>query len=94
MAQDLHSLLAQPSPCIPSRPRDRELTGGCVGTHNGDDLLNATSFPEMDYALGAPHGKAQETEPGSNVWRRAFASGTVATWDNNKKTGSVAWAGR
>ena len=65
-----------------------------AGTHNGDDLLNATSFQEMDYALGAPHGKAQETEPGSNVWRRAFASGTVATWDNNKKTGTVAWAGR
>ena len=28
----------------------------CV--HNGDDLLNATSYPEMDYKLGAPHGTA------------------------------------
>ena len=62
----------------------------CV--HNGDDLLNATSFPEMDYKLGAPHGTAQETAVDSGIWVRRFASGTVATWDNNKKSGSVEWA--
>jgi hypothetical protein len=48
----------------------------------------------MDYKLGAPHGKATETEPGSNIWRRAFASGTVVTYDNTKQTGKIAWAGQ
>ena len=61
-------------------------------THNGDDLLNATAFPEMKYYLGAPAGPAEETRAGSNVWHRAFASGTTVVWDNNRRTGSVAWA--
>lgn len=62
----------------------------CV--YNGDDLLSHTSFPEMDYVLGEPKGPAKETKQGSNVWMRHFASGTVVTYDNNKKTGNVAWA--
>jgi hypothetical protein len=63
-------------------------------THNGDDLLNATSFQEMDYHLGAPDGKAKETESGSGIWRRRFGSGTVVTWDNKKHTGTISWAGQ
>ena len=51
-------------------------------------------FPEMDYKLGAPQGKAQETNPGSNIWRRAFASGTIVTYDNSKHTGKIVWAGQ
>ena len=63
-------------------------------TYNGDDLLAHTSFPEMDYPLGKPRGPAKETAPGNNIWVRHFASGTVATWDNNKKTGRVAWGNK
>jgi hypothetical protein len=61
-------------------------------TYNGDDLLNATSFPEMDYKLGPPAGKAKETAPNSNVWVRTFGAGTVVTYNNNAKTGTVVWA--
>ena len=46
----------------------------------------------MDNYLGEPHGPAKETLVGSNIWVRHFASGTVATWDNTKKTGTVKWA--
>ena len=63
-------------------------------TYNGDDLVNSTSFLEMDYTLGAPRGKAVETNPGSNVWRRVFASGTVVMYDNNNHTGQIEWAGQ
>ena len=86
-------------PCIPSEKcLAAYLAAAEPGTyihcsHNGDDLLNATSFPEMDYKLGAPKGKAKETSPGSNVWRREFASGTVVTYDNNRHTGKIDWAG-
>jgi len=85
-------------PCIPTeRCLAAYLAAAEPGTyihcsHSGDDLLNATSFPEMDYTLGAPHGKAQETSPGSNVWRRTFASGTIVTYDNNKHTGKITWS--
>lgn len=66
-------------------------TGGKKG--GGVDLLGLTSFPEMDYKLGAPHGKAVEGP--ANVWTRTFgdaAKPTVVTWDNAKATGSVKWA--
>ena len=52
-----------------------------VGWHtvgNTDDMLGVTSFPEMDYKLGAPKGPAAETEEG--VWRRDFASGAFVIW--------------
>jgi len=45
---------------------------------NTDDMLGVTSFPEMDYKLGAPKGPAAETEEG--VWRRDFASGAFVIW--------------
>jgi hypothetical protein len=48
----------------------------------------------MDYALGAPHGDAAETAPGSDVWERSFASGTRVVWDNGKRRGNVTWAGQ
>jgi hypothetical protein len=85
-------------PCIPKeRCLAAFLAAAEPGTYmhcvyNGDQLLNATSFPEIDYKLGAPHGKAVETEPGSNVWRRVFGSGTVVTWNNNNLTGTIAWS--
>lgn len=62
--------------------------------YNGDSVVSKTHFPEMDYYLGAPTGDAQETEPGSQVWRRTFASGTVVLWDNKKKNGNITWAGQ
>jgi hypothetical protein len=34
----------------------------------GDDLLGKTTFPEMDYQLGPPHGKAVEGP--TNTWVR------------------------
>jgi len=70
---------------------------GNTGTQGGggaDDLLGKTSFPEMDYKLGAPHGKAVEGP--KNTWVRKFGDDskpTVVTWDNEKKTGTVEWAG-
>ena len=52
-------------------------------------------FPEVDYKLGTPQGKlAEESKPGSNIWRRAFASDTIVTYDNNKLTGKTVWAGQ
>ena len=72
----------------------------CQWDH-GEDLLNETTFPEMDYHLGNPEGSAVELEP--NVWRRRFGGGaggrdasnmtTVVFWDNNRKTGNITWAG-
>jgi hypothetical protein len=71
----------------------------CQWDH-GEDLLNETTFPEMDYLLGTPEGSAVELEP--NVWRRRFGGGaggqdasnmTVVFWDNNRKTGNITWAG-
>lgn len=57
-------------------------------THNGDDLLNATTFPQMDYPLGPPDGPAVETPAGSQIWVRKFASGTVVTFDNSTARGT------
>ena len=65
----------------------------------GEDLLNETTFPEMDYLLGEPESDAVEVDPG--VWRRRFGGGgngtthnmTVVFWDNKKKTGNISWAG-
>jgi hypothetical protein len=62
--------------------------------YTGDSLLSATHFPEMDYFLGAPNGTAAETAQGSQVFRRWFASGTVVTYDNKAKKGSIKWAGQ
>jgi len=58
------------------------------------DLLGATSFPEMDRYLGPPNGRAIETVPGSNVWRRSFGGNgapTVVEWDEHKQAGRIAW---
>ena len=48
-------------------------------------------FPEMDRPLGKPDGPAAESKPG--VWQRRFASGTQVTWNENTKTGKIAWGG-
>lgn len=66
---------------------------GKQGGGGNDDMLGATTFPEMDFKLGAPHGKAVEGP--KNVWVRKFGDAsnpTVVTWDNVNKTGSVHWA--
>ena len=56
-----------------------------------DDLLGQTTFPEMDYKLGAPHGPAIEIpSKGSGVWKRTFGDkddGPYVIWDNNQKNG-------
>ena len=56
-----------------------------------DDLLEQTTFPEMDYKLGAPHGPAIEIpSKGSGVWKRTFGDkddGPYVIWDNNRKNG-------
>ena len=59
------------------------------------EFLSTTSFPEMDYYLGAPNGSATETFPGSNVWRRFFgdpAVPTVVEWDEGRQRGQIVWA--
>ena len=62
-------------------------------THNGDDILQATAFPEMDKPLGAPTGPAREVPAsGSGVWKRVFASGTTVFWDNNAHIGNISWS--
>jgi hypothetical protein len=62
--------------------------------YSGDDLLGrAALFPERSFALGAPNGTAQETFPGSRVWRRWFASGTTVQYDEGTKVGQIDWAG-
>ena len=64
----------------------------CQWDH-GEDLLKETTFPEMDFKLGAPHGKAVQTS--KDQWTRKFGDAskpTVVSWDNAKHTGSVKWA--
>jgi hypothetical protein len=61
-------------------------------TDNDDDFAAKVVFPEMNYPLGAPRSDAVETAPGSQIWTRTFASGTVSTWNNNTKVGTVDWA--
>ena len=59
------------------------------------EFLGNTSFPEMDYYLGAPNGSATEIFPGSNVWRRFFgdpAAPTVVEWDEGRQLGQIKWA--
>lgn len=70
-------------------------TGGAHGHGDAgdEDLLQKTTFPEMDYKLGAPLSKAVESP--KNVWTRKFGDAskpTVVTWDNKKKSGSIDWA--
>lgn len=60
--------------------------------YNGDNLVSATTFPEMDYFLGPPHGAAAQTTPGSGVWVRHFGNGTRVRWNNKTKKGTIAWA--
>ena len=58
-----------------------------------DDLLGKTTFAEMDFRLGAPHGKAVEGP--QNMWTRKFGDArqpTVVSWDNAKASGSIKWA--
>jgi len=72
-------------------------TGGAHG-HGGpgdEDLLKKTTFPEMDFQLGAPHGKAIEGP--KNTWTRKFgdaAKPTIVTWNNDPEalTGTIKWA--
>ena len=59
--------------------------------YNGDELINSTTFPEMEYPLGNPTGPATEKVKGSGKWARSFASGTSVVWDDNTKKGSVSW---
>jgi hypothetical protein len=62
--------------------------------YTGDELLAKTSFPEMDRFLGAPNGSATETAPGSELYRRFFASGTEVEWNNRTRKGSITWRGQ
>jgi hypothetical protein len=58
-----------------------------------DDMLGATTFPEMNFKLGAPHGKAVQTS--KDQWTRKFGDAskpTVVSWDNAKHIGSIKWA--
>jgi len=67
----------------------------CMGNVNGGDLVNQTSFPEMDYELGAPGGPAAEVPaPGSGVWRRTFATGAWVLWDNTRRNGTYYFPGQ
>jgi hypothetical protein len=50
----------------------------------GGDFVAQTTWPEMDYKLGAPNSSAYEVpSKGSRVWRREFASGAWVEWNNN-----------
>jgi len=91
---------------VQANPKHCRITPNCLASYlaavqpyvylhcydNSDSLLNRTNFPEIDNPLGEPDSDAQETEPGSQIWKRRFASGTLVTWDNNKKTGEVEWS--
>ena len=57
----------------------------CMGAADIEHALVAkTTFPEMDYKLGAPLGPAIEVpSKGSGVWHRTFAFGAWVLWDNN-----------
>ena len=50
----------------------------------------STWNPVYDLPLGAPRSKAVKGRDG--VWRREFASGTVATFDTKQEKGAVSWA--
>ena len=52
----------------------------------------STWNPVYDLPLGAPRSNAVLGEDG--VWRRAFASGTAATFDTKRERGTVSWARR
>jgi len=70
-----------------------------LSVDEGDDqgasnFLNATSWPQMDYKLGAPKSAAVEVpKEGSGVWRREFATGAWVEWDNNKGQGEYYFPG-
>lgn len=63
---------------------------GAQGGGGNDDFLGMTSFPEMDYQLGEPHGKAVQQSTG--VWVRRFGEGTVVSWNSKSKKGTIQWA--
>eukprot|EP00040_Diaphanoeca_grandis_P003269 m.24433 g.24433 ORF g.24433 m.24433 type:complete len:425 (+) comp14608_c0_seq1:64-1338(+) len=70
----------------------------CMGNTNetdgGTTVIEMTTWPEMDYALGEPDGPAVEVPTkGSNVWHRTFASGAWVTWDDTKQNGSYYFPG-
>ena len=66
----------------------------CMGNVNDGNLVNKTTFPEMDYALGAPRGPATEVPgPGSGVWHRTFATGAWVMWDNTRGNGTYYFPG-
>jgi len=70
-----------------------------LSVDEGDDqgasnFLNATSWPQIDYKLGAPKSAAVEVpKEGSGVWRREFATGAWVVWDNNKGQGEYYFPG-
>jgi hypothetical protein len=60
-------------------------------------LCMASAMPDHPWGtwkLGAPHGPAVETKPGSNVWTRTFESGANVTYDNNAKEGTYYFPGQ
>lgn len=61
--------------------------------YNGPALIESTYFPEMNYPLGPPDGPAVEVPMGSGVWKRRFASGVIATWNDNDMVGDVDFPG-
>eukprot|EP01063_Lacrimia_lanifica_P014015 TRINITY_DN2063_c0_g1_i2.p1 TRINITY_DN2063_c0_g1~~TRINITY_DN2063_c0_g1_i2.p1 ORF type:complete len:374 (+),score=174.76 TRINITY_DN2063_c0_g1_i2:60-1181(+) len=92
-AQKTHNVVEVKDGCAPSpKCLAAYLTAAEEGTYLSCFMDAPQHFPEMDYTLGAPDGPAEERAAG--VYRRRFASGTVAWWDNNKKTGNVTWGGR
>lgn len=80
---------------------DRYTYMHCLQSTNESDggasIIDLTTWPEMDYALGTPDGPAvEEPHPGSGIWRRRFASGAWVLWDNNEgaKNGSYFFPGK
>ena len=67
--------------------------------YNDAKLLSGTSYPEMDYYLGAPHGLATEVPAG--VWTRLFSGAlrggpagsntTVVVYNSGEAPSTIEW---
>ena len=69
---------------------EAEVAAFLIGVDDRLFLQCGTWREEFSSPLGAPRGPAKQS---GSVYTRAFASGTVATFDSRSSTGSVAWAG-
>ena len=64
--------------------------GFCVDGDEDEPARGARTSTEDIF--GEPDSDAIEVPvAGSNVWKRAFASGTVVYYDNNAKRGNITW---